>query len=213
MSRQRYASYEATERLMGPTGRPICLQCGTNECLGRRTSFCSNACSEAYWIRRSGRMLRGATFQRDHGICRQCGLDTVKLERLRDRALAISWMDVLFYNCHQPASWKALTSREREIPRFRDPVIREAMILAAPLKSRFMRAWEYAANRANIPAWARRKRISLWIADHILPVFEGGGECGLENIQTLCVVCSAQKTADEAGRRGRRPKSRWHTAF
>lgn len=39
--------------------------------------------------------------------------------------------------------------------------------------------------------WGLKTRIrkSLWEADHILPVVEGGGECDLENIQTLCLRC------------------------
>ncbi len=32
-------------------------------------------------------------------------------------------------------------------------------------------------------------RRSLWDADHILPVAEGGGECDLQNIRTLCLKC------------------------
>lgn len=32
-------------------------------------------------------------------------------------------------------------------------------------------------------------RKSLWDADHIVPVVEGGGECDLENIRTLCLKC------------------------
>jgi 5-methylcytosine-specific restriction protein A len=32
-------------------------------------------------------------------------------------------------------------------------------------------------------------RKSLWDADHIVPVAEGGGECDLENIRTLCLRC------------------------
>jgi 5-methylcytosine-specific restriction protein A len=35
----------------------------------------------------------------------------------------------------------------------------------------------------------RLNRRSLWDADHILPVAEGGGECDLENIRTLCLKC------------------------
>ena len=29
----------------------------------------------------------------------------------------------------------------------------------------------------------------LWDADHILPVIEGGGECDLANLRTLCLKC------------------------
>ncbi len=35
---------------------------------------------------------------------------------------------------------------------------------------------------------------SLWEADHIIAVKDGGGQCGLENYQTLCVPCHRQKT-------------------
>jgi len=41
-----------------------------------------------------------------------------------------------------------------------------------------------------------RKRQSLWDADHILPVSEGGGECDLTNIRTLCLKCHGRATAD-----------------
>ncbi len=35
-----------------------------------------------------------------------------------------------------------------------------------------------------------------WAADHIIPVAEGGGQCGLENIRTLCTACHKQVTAE-----------------
>jgi 5-methylcytosine-specific restriction endonuclease McrA len=40
----------------------------------------------------------------------------------------------------------------------------------------------------------RMSRRSLWDADHILPVAEGGGECDLDNLRTLCLVCHRQQT-------------------
>jgi 5-methylcytosine-specific restriction enzyme A len=39
-------------------------------------------------------------------------------------------------------------------------------------------------------------RRSLWDADHILPVAEGGGQCDLDNIRTLCLPCHREATAD-----------------
>src|SRR4051812_40176310 len=42
---------------------------------------------------------------------------------------------------------------------------------------------------------------SLWDADHILPVVEGGGECDLGNLRTLCVWCHKAETAALAARR------------
>ena len=35
---------------------------------------------------------------------------------------------------------------------------------------------------------------TLWEADHILEVARGGGECGLEGLQTLCRPCHLRKT-------------------
>jgi len=44
--------------------------------------------------------------------------------------------------------------------------------------------------------WKRKHGGGLWDADHILPVKEGGGLCGLENIRTLCIKCHKQVTKD-----------------
>lgn len=37
-------------------------------------------------------------------------------------------------------------------------------------------------------------RRSLWDADHIVPVAEGGGQCDLDNIRTLCLICHREAT-------------------
>jgi 5-methylcytosine-specific restriction endonuclease McrA len=54
-------------------------------------------------------------------------------------------------------------------------------------------------------AWAAwglrpRQRASLWDADHIVPVAEGGGECDLSNIRTLCIRCHREATRELQGR-------------
>lgn len=33
-----------------------------------------------------------------------------------------------------------------------------------------------------------------WQADHIVPVAEGGGSCGMQNLRTLCLPCHHQET-------------------
>ncbi len=40
-----------------------------------------------------------------------------------------------------------------------------------------------------------------WQADHTLPVAEGGGSCGLDNLRTLCTECHRQETTKLAARR------------
>lgn len=38
-------------------------------------------------------------------------------------------------------------------------------------------------------------RRTLWDADHIRPVAEGGGQCDLDNLRTLCLLCHREVTA------------------
>ncbi|KAK9075476.1 hypothetical protein SSX86_003800 [Deinandra increscens subsp. villosa] len=50
---------------------------------------------------------------------------------------------------------------------------------------------------------------NAWHADHIVPVYRGGGECRLENMRTLCIACHAQVTAAQcAERRAERAKAK-----
>lgn len=49
--------------------------------------------------------------------------------------------------------------------------------------------------------WDLRGRKSLWDADHIVPVVEGGGECDLANMRTLCLKCHRLNTASLHARR------------
>lgn len=60
-----------------------------------------------------------------------------------------------------------------------------------------------AARTRAFASWSLRAgaRRSLWDADHIVPVVEGGGECDLENMRTLCLICHRRATADLRARR------------
>lgn len=42
--------------------------------------------------------------------------------------------------------------------------------------------------------WKRKHGGGLWDADHIIAVKDGGGCCGLDNYQTLCISCHKNKT-------------------
>uniref|UniRef100_A0AAY4CHV0 Zinc finger, RAN-binding domain containing 3 n=1 Tax=Denticeps clupeoides TaxID=299321 RepID=A0AAY4CHV0_9TELE len=41
----------------------------------------------------------------------------------------------------------------------------------------------------------------FWQVDHIQPVYSGGGQCLLDNLQTLCTVCHRARTAQQAKER------------
>jgi 5-methylcytosine-specific restriction enzyme A len=62
---------------------------------------------------------------------------------------------------------------------------------------RDMRKLDYAARRKFLKQWKLREgsRKSLWDADHISPVAEGGGQCDLSNMRTLCLLCHGEATA------------------
>ena len=75
-----------------------------------------------------------------------------------------------------------------------DTAAQQRALAVVPMRKR--RAW--LAER-GIP-WVRRFG-RWWDADHIRPVAEGGGECGLANYQTLCLTCHGAKTAAQADRR------------
>lgn len=42
---------------------------------------------------------------------------------------------------------------------------------------------------------------NAWHADHLVPVFQGGGECRLDNMRTLCVACHTDVTAAQCAER------------
>lgn len=65
-------------------------------------------------------------------------------------------------------------------------------------------AWEIylEARRWVWQVWTGHRKVGthLWEADHIVPVAEGGGGCGLDNLRTLCLRCHKAATAALAAR-------------
>jgi 5-methylcytosine-specific restriction enzyme A len=55
------------------------------------------------------------------------------------------------------------------------------------------RKLDYTARRQFEKDWGGRRH--LWDADHLVPVVEGGGECDLSNMRTLCLKCHREQTA------------------
>lgn len=62
---------------------------------------------------------------------------------------------------------------------------------------RDMRKLDFAARRKFLKDWGLREgsRKSMWDADHIVPVAEGGGQCDLSNMRTLCIRCHREATS------------------
>jgi len=74
---------------------------------------------------------------------------------------------------------------------------------------RVMRKWHYPKWIQDQwgPWWPGRGDLQMWQADHIIPVIEGGGCCGLDNYQTLCTRCHKEDTKELAGRTSRRRRA------
>lgn len=136
--------------------RPICRLCG-EPCPGRRYSWCSDECVDAYNLVSSSAALRQATFARDRGICAVCGNDCDALQK-RVNAMAYEQRGEAFV------------------------VLRE--------------------NGFNVPLCRTSSCGSLWEADHVEPIDEGGS-WEMRNVQTLCTPHHKEKTAEQAGRRAR----------
>ena len=61
----------------GPDGRALCRRCGREVPKGRR-SFCSDECVHEHKLRSNPGYLREQVFERDRGVCAECGADTLK---------------------------------------------------------------------------------------------------------------------------------------
>ena len=61
------------------------------------------------------------------------------------------------------------------------------------------RKLDWRSRREFEREWGGRR--NLWDADHIVPVVEGGGECDLSNMRTLCLKCHQAATAELRKRR------------
>lgn len=129
---------------LGANGRPLCRWCQLEILSSRRRTFCSEYCVDQWRLRSDPGYLRDKVFERDKGVCADCGMDTV-------------------------AAYRALK-------RSRGPAREEALTM-----------WGLRSVTA---------RRSLWDADHILPVAEGGGSCDLDNLRTLCLLCHREATAE-----------------
>lgn len=68
-----------------------------------------------------------------------------------------------------------------------------------------MRAICDELKRQGFAGVSPRNRISLWAADHINPLFDGGS-FELQNVQTLCLPCHKEKTSTEATMRAKRKR-------
>ena len=161
-------SRHLTARDLPKRARGQCRWCGQPVPKGRR-SWCSQACVDEYLLRADAGRARALVFQRDRGLCALCGLDGGRLDVLA----------------------------EQERRRIRDYVHRNRLHglfvesgCALGDSSIFARSRGVLIFGQRVPF----RLSSYWEADHIIPVAEGGGACGLDNLRTLCWRCHPRET-------------------
>lgn len=166
-----------------------CVQCG-EPCPGRRTSYCSNACVHEWRLRTDPGYMRACVFDRDQGVCALCGRDCHEL-RIQVKNL-----------------WNAFHDDGKRQNRLWSWLVRWKFHFKVSSSHVWDgKSWEKRLV-AGIPGRFRVTKLvfelhlaSVWQADHIQPVVEGGGLCGLENLATLCLWCHRRKTSEQARRR------------
>lgn len=146
-------------------GENLCVWCEAVIQKPRRR-WCSDACVEEFNIRASGSVAANAVYERDKGICQLCGVDAQKL-------LAHAFPYIPKHH------W--IQSRE-SYKKFEDEIIEFAKGIEAARKV-----------REEFP-WLQPGMSNATEIDHIIPVVEGGGCCGLDNLRTLCRQCHLQET-------------------
>ena len=149
----------------GPQGLPCCRRCG-REVQAPGQTFCSEECLHEHLVRANPAYARKCVAERDQGICQRCGRDTNPLPEIY--RWAKRHYDDLF-PCLKPLrSWGGAWFERRILSHF---------------------------FHGDLAALIGVTRLGVaWEMDHEIPVAEGGGECGLENLRTLCIPCHREVT-------------------
>jgi hypothetical protein len=134
---------------------------------GRRRAYCGEDCKTAWLVPRVWSVAVAAVNARDQGVCASCGRDAKEILK-------------------KFLSFRArMASKERAIAEAANAE-RRALIDALNAEGFHLGLWVRMPEKGD-----------LYQIDHIKPVAEGGGGCGLENLQTLCTSCHKAKTAKQ----------------
>lgn len=148
------------------------------------------------WVRPSD-LPRGPT---GRALCRFCH----KNECLPPRRTFCSEWCVHEFKIRTRGSYakKELYKRDKGVCRFCQTdtklIARDLLEIRIELgrgeEDRFKRLHGIPASRT---VWRRKLGGGLWDMDHVVAVRDGGGECGLAGLQTLCIPCHRERTAKQ----------------
>jgi superfamily II DNA or RNA helicase len=138
--------------------------------------FCSIKCENDLKVKSNGGAARIQVMKRDRGVCEMCKLNCSKLIQQLQAIEKDS-------NENGDESWRQ--KREHLLDtQYSDFVSRLTKVQKKGLIEKALSG-------------------KAWQADHIVPVFEGGGHCTLMNMRTLCTACHREVTAAQAAKRKR----------
>lgn len=154
-------------------GVVLCRGCRKPVPKGRQT-WCSNECYETKCPQR----VRFHVWERDKGVCSDCGVDTQRMANRMQRALRYPEVSNWDYSRGTMFNREDYEKACKILVRHRTKV------------------WNACAKRkASMiqDGWPSHTCRDWWEADHIIPHSEGG-EYVLENMRTLCVPCHKKRT-------------------
>jgi len=189
--------HQKARHLKNPDGITICsCGCGLIPKPPRRNWF-SNACVEWWRERNDPGYIRQQVLKRDKGICAECKLDCVALQksvRHAKEVLRASWPDSGSRKFRKDGNWNKPFLREK---------YNRCLVIWQRWKSKRLQAARNRLERYRAQGWDLHRK-TFWDAEHSTPVIEGGGQCSLDLILTLCTSCHKKSTKALAKRRAER---------
>lgn len=182
---------ESAKRLKNADGVTVCsCGCGRIPKPPRQTWF-SAECVNQWREKNDPAYIRQQLKKRDKGICAACGCDSEAVYRAWCQARTeVNRLANWLISAHR---WNLAWQDGRWVFANRND---DSYDWRAQLDYRE----ELLAKYAPDGNWTAGRK-TAWDADHIVPVVEGGGLCGLENYRTLCHPCHKIATAELAARR------------
>ncbi len=152
--------------------------------------------------RKNQAALRRECFERDRGVCKLCGVDTIALFEEYYPLLPMLPEEIL----------EAQVSR-RLMPKSDETCLRLLGALQYQFVERVLDVTKLILNRGKLRQkhpWIRQVTYAsgCWEMDHIIPLVEGGGN-SIDDVRTLCVQCHRQETAALKSRLARNPKKKY----
>lgn len=208
---KKFAQLPGTKR--NAEGVKVCCWCG-GALSGRQQRWCSRVCVDDYLARSSQTGLRAAVAKRDRGVCAGCGFQAERVERILNLLAGIVKTEL--NRRYEPVGadepGATLAGYINDQPHYGSRLVHDKHPASARRREQLLLAIDLVNLWAGrtVVRWHGGQQVStrtLWEADHIVPLAEGGAP-GPENARTMCLRCHKAETAALAGRlaAARRPQ-------